>query len=72
MTVSARFSKLDGNIIRQVDSRFLLEPSWTSFTTDITIGWDEPGQWQSGHYRIDLTIDGEAIGHKLFVIESHD
>jgi len=66
--VSATYMDPKGNRLTEhhIDSH--IEPGWTSSMHTSGFGYDDPGQWEIGQYRVDIVIDGRPVTSDFFSI----
>jgi tetratricopeptide (TPR) repeat protein len=53
-----RYFRPDGSMMSEIEDRIEAMPQRPSFWHSGGKGWDEPGKWQPGEYRVELLIDG--------------
>jgi len=58
----------DGNVYGEVDIEPVVKVGWTMSNWIIGYGWDDPGHWDAGDYRMDVFIDDNVIASKTFEI----
>jgi len=68
VTIESAWYRPDGSSYGMYTKNCTIQSGWNgSFHTD-NLGWDEPGHWKPGKYRVDLTIAGEGIATGYFEI----
>jgi Putative bacterial sensory transduction regulator len=58
----------DGALEGKIEDDNSLTSSWTGWSCSLRWGFDEPGTWELGTYRVAILIDGVEIGEGSFTI----
>jgi serine/threonine protein kinase len=66
--VEAVYYQPDGTELVRFAADYRLEADWTTSWHAKGWGWDDPGQWPPGTYRLDLYVDGQVIASAAFEI----
>jgi hypothetical protein len=48
-----------GRLIGQAENDFTILPEWKVARQKASIGWDDPKKWQTGYYKVRISIDGQ-------------
>jgi len=57
-----------GEVYGEVEIEPLIEVGWTSSHWLIGFGWDDPGKWDVGEYRVDIYLGDTKIASDQFII----
>jgi len=66
--IEAVWSRSDGSILRRQTLDTSLELGRTSSYHSFGYGWDDPGKWEVGPYKVELYVKGEKIAEDSFEI----
>lgn len=58
----------DGSLRGEVDADFTIQADWYTAWISHGWGWDEPGNWPVGNYRVELWVDNQKFGENYFSI----
>ncbi|HOI72508.1 MAG TPA: hypothetical protein PLO63_00055 [Syntrophales bacterium] len=58
----------DGNLRGEAELPFTVRKDWRTAWVSHSWGWDEPGQWPGGRYRVVILVDGKPFGEGTFTI----
>jgi hypothetical protein len=64
----ARYLRADGSPIGETEYQIEADPDCQSFWHSSGRGWEQPGKWQAGDYRVELLIDGVEAKSGAFTI----
>jgi len=59
---------LQVQLTRQQTSNISIEPNWTWLYYNHSYGWNNPGNWLAGSYRVDLYVEGQKLASGSFEI----
>lgn len=59
----------NGSTFGEGDFSTVIEPNWSKSTHVYGWGFSEPGQWEPGRYRVEVSFEGTRIAAASFVIE---
>jgi hypothetical protein len=59
----------DGSEYGKVEIEPVVESGWTDSNWVVGFGWDDPGRWDVGTYRVDVYVGDEIISSESFEIE---
>ncbi|NLZ39155.1 MAG: hypothetical protein GX893_06065 [Firmicutes bacterium] len=57
-----------GNIVGEYSDDYYTEEDWTESWHTGGSGWDEPGNWDEGFYRIKVTVENKRYISEIFEI----
>jgi tetratricopeptide (TPR) repeat protein len=57
--ILARFIRPDGSLMGESEGTTETNPEWETYYYSQGWGWDEPGNWSPGQYRVEIEIDHE-------------
>ncbi len=63
-----RYYNPDGTLRGEPGLDFRIKPEWYTAWIPYGWGWDEPGNWPVGTYRVEIWIDGQKMAQDLFTI----
>jgi hypothetical protein len=66
--VEAVYYRPDGSVLSDFVANYHLQPGWTTSWHAKGWGWDEPGNWSTGQYRVELYVEGQQIASDTFEI----
>jgi hypothetical protein len=66
--IVARFIKPDGSLMGESEGRVETNPEWETYYHSQGWGWEEPGNWSPGDYRVEIEIDHEPRKTAEFTI----
>jgi hypothetical protein len=66
--IDAVWYRGDGSVYAEQVKDAYVEPDWSSSHHTIGRGWDNPGNWEPGSYRIVLSVDGREVAWQIFTI----
>lgn len=69
--MDAAFYGTDGEMYGEVDIQPVIKTGWTMSNWIIGYGWDDPGNWDAGSYRVDVLVGDEVIASDTFEIIEH-
>lgn len=58
----------DGSLRGEVALPFTVRKEWRTAWVSHSWGWDEPGHWPPGSYRVIILVDGQPFGEETFTI----
>ncbi|NPU83104.1 MAG: hypothetical protein HPY65_01355 [Syntrophaceae bacterium] len=58
----------DGSIQGELTLPFTVRKDWRTAWVSHSWGWDEPGHWPGGRYRVVILVDGKPFGEGTFTI----
>jgi hypothetical protein len=67
--VEDRYYKPDGSLMTANHYEEQLQSGWGSWRSVSARGWDDPGHWEQGTYRVEILIDGVLFAERSFSIE---
>lgn len=67
--IEATYYKPDGSILGQYSSNTYADTGWWSSIHTNSWGWDEPGNWEVGRYKVSLKVAGLMEATDFFDIE---
>jgi hypothetical protein len=68
VTVSTEVGLFGESCPSRLDNTFMIYPSWRTFNCWFAYGWEEPGNWKVGLYQVDIFVNNEKIGDRLFSV----
>ena len=66
--VDSRWYDAAGDLFSEQSMDAWFEADWTSSAHAAGYGWDEPGKWTAGEYRVELLISGQPVISGTFEI----
>lgn len=69
VTIHSVCYRPNGDVFGEGDLNSYVEGSWGKSTHVYGWGFAEPGSWESGTYRVELTVDGKKIASGSFKID---
>ncbi|MBI4835217.1 MAG: hypothetical protein HY811_10455 [Planctomycetes bacterium] len=66
--IDAKYYYPDGNLMGEPVLEYTIPQSWDVALLHQGYGWDEPGQWPLGTYRVEFFTGGEKLGEKSFTV----
>ncbi|NLV25473.1 MAG: hypothetical protein GXY54_11920 [Deltaproteobacteria bacterium] len=63
-----RYHNPDGSLLGEVSGRFTVAEEWQTAWLSHSWGWQRPGHWPSGDYRVVVLVDGHFLGEGTFTI----
>lgn len=66
--VRFRFFKPDGTLFSDVDMTHTIPSEYEKYLLWKGTGWDEAGNWPTGQYRVEISIDGTYLGEGYFTV----
>lgn len=66
--LDSRWYAADGSLFNEHRMDAWFEPDWSSSVHSTGYGWDRPGQWQPGQYRVELFVGGQPVISGTFEI----
>ncbi len=63
-----RYYNADGTLRGETDADFGIKQEWSTAWIPAGWGWDEPGSWPVGTYRVEVWMDGKKIAQDSFTI----
>jgi hypothetical protein len=66
--IGATWYKPDGSVLTNQTKPAYLESNWTNSYHSYGWGWEEPGNWQPGSYRVELSVQGQRVASGVFEI----
>lgn len=67
-TMEAVYYGPDDGLYGQVEILPIVETGWSSSNWIIGYGWDDPGNWDIGRYRVEVLVGGQVIASDAFDI----
>lgn len=67
-SIYARYYDPQGQLLTEHSISSYILPGWTDSNHSSGWGWDEPGQWQPGSYRVEIQIGGQTVSTGSFVV----
>ncbi len=67
-TVTGRYYKPDGTLLATVDASTTIQSDWSEAEVWQGWGWDDPGNWVPGTYRVEVTLDSKKIAEDTFTV----
>ncbi len=64
--VSCRYIKPNGRTIGPIEIEFEVQPTWRRSDKAVARGWDEPGHWMPGTYRVQCSAGEVSLVEKTF------
>ena len=68
MVIDTVFFRNDGGTFAQQSTEVAVNANWTSLWHSAGSGWNDPGQWAVGRYRVELSIENELAATAWFEI----
>ncbi|MDR4504242.1 MAG: tetratricopeptide repeat protein [Candidatus Scalindua sp.] len=69
-TITAEYYDPHGNIIIRQSKESSIQQGRTSSSHFHGYGWSQPGNWETGTYRVDIIVEGEKVASGSFTITS--
>jgi hypothetical protein len=66
--LDSRWYDPGGNVFNENRMDAWFEPDWTSSVHSTGFGYDRPGQWKAGQYRVELFVGGQPVISGTFEI----
>ena len=66
--IHAVYHKPDGTILSRSQRTSYGEAGWRGIMQAAGVGWNEPGRWQAGTYRVELNAAGQKIAEGSFEV----
>ncbi|NUM33696.1 MAG: hypothetical protein HUU50_04095 [Candidatus Brocadiae bacterium] len=70
-TVLWKYFNSDNTLRGQVSSEFAIKKEWTYSYISHGWGWEKPGNWPVGNYRVELWVSQEKFAESFFSIQNH-
>jgi hypothetical protein len=71
-TIKSIWYRPDGSVLTRQPKEAHRDPDWTQSYHLLGYGWETPGNWEPGSYRVDLYIEGNKVASGSFEIyEDH-
>lgn len=67
-TIETVWYNPDGSVFTRQTKPTFLEPDWKTSWHVYGSGWDTPGNWKLGNYRVDLIVKGKIVASRSFEI----
>lgn len=67
--IIAEYTKEDGSLFKRHTKSASIKKDWNSSWHSYGTGWETPGKWKPGKYRVDLFIEGTKIASGDFEIQ---
>ena len=67
-TFGWQYVNSDGSLQGDVSLPFTIKKQWKTTWVSHSWGWDEPGRWPPGDYRVIVLVDGRPLGESTFSI----
>ncbi len=67
-TINATYYNPNGTVFNSTDVASFVNPGWPGLVFNSGRGWQRPGFWKRGTYRVDLTVNGSRIASGYFTI----
>ncbi len=61
--------KADGTVFAEMPIEGRVEAGWTNSQHTSGWGWDRPGQWPPGSYRLEVVVNARKVGETSFTID---
>ncbi len=58
----------DGSLLHRINKNFNIKSEWGTAWQGTGYGWDTPGNWPEGNYRVKVFIDGKEVIAKSFSV----
>jgi uncharacterized membrane protein YidH (DUF202 family) len=58
----------DGSTYRKLSMPFTVRKTWKTAWVCNSWGWDQPGHWPPGNYRVVVLVDGHPFGEGVFTV----
>jgi hypothetical protein len=59
----------DGSLLAEQEDEWVIISKYEDFGASRRLGWDQPGQWTPGMYRLVILVDGVIFAQRPFTIE---
>jgi hypothetical protein len=69
--VSCQYVNPDGSAMGSIEIEFQIQPDWTSSINAHSYGWDDPGEWAPGTYRVVCSGGGRPLAEATFQMTSN-
>ena len=66
--IHAVYHKPDGSVLSRSQRTSYGEAGWRGIMQAAGVGWNEPGRWQAGTYRVELNAAGQKIAEGSFEV----
>jgi hypothetical protein len=66
--IDSVFLRNDGGVFAQQSTEVSINAGWTSLWHSVGTGWNDPGQWAVGLYRVELFIENEFAATAWFKV----
>ncbi len=66
--IHAAYHKPDGSVLSRSQRTSYGEAGWRGIMQAAGVGWNEPGRWQAGTYRVELNAAGQKIAEGSFEV----
>lgn len=66
--IIGRYYSPDGSYLAEVDVSIDIPPDWDNADIWNGWGWDEPGNWEAGKYRVEILFGDKKVAEKQFTI----
>lgn len=70
VTVKYRYYKPDGSMFCDMDMTHTIPSEHREYYLWKGWGWPDPGNWEPGRYRVEISINGQYVGQNFFTITS--
>jgi hypothetical protein len=67
-TINATYYYPNGTVFNSQDVASFVNPGWPGLVFNSGRGWQRPGFWKRGTYRVDLAVNGNRIASGYFTI----
>jgi len=67
--VVTRWYNPEGRVFAEPELQSYIEPDWTSSAHVAWRGWDKPGKWAVGVYKVEVYVSGQLLGSGSFEVE---
>jgi hypothetical protein len=67
-TFTWKYINPDGSLRGEVSLPFTVRKEWRTAWVSHSWGWDKPGYWPPGDYRVVVLLDGQPFGEKVFTV----
>ena len=67
-TINATYYYPNGTVFNSQDVASFVNPGWPGLVFNAGRGWQRPGLWKRGTYRVDLAVNGNRIASGYFTI----
>ena len=66
--IKAVYYRPGGQVLDEVEIVPVIKPGWTTSNWIISYGWNDPGSWDAGKYRVAYFVGGDIIREDTFEI----